>query len=75
VKDGHALQVLVTIGNRVGSRIEVVRGLVGDEQIIVSGKDLVSTGTPVEARPLDSVPFIPSDMKPIPSPAQAPAKG
>ena len=75
VKDGQALQVPVVIGDRVGSRIEIVKGLVGDEQIIVSGKDLVSTGTPVEARPLDSVPSIPADMKPIPAPAQAPAKG
>jgi membrane fusion protein (multidrug efflux system) len=75
VKDGQALQVPVVIGDRVGSRIEIVKGLVGDEQIIVSGKDLVSTGTPVEARRLDSVPSIPADMKPIPAPAQAPAKG
>jgi len=75
VKDGQALQVPVVIGDRVGSRIEIVKGLVGDEQIIVSGKDLVSTGTPVEARRLDSVPSIPADMKPIPAPAQTPAKG
>lgn len=70
VKDGQALQVPVEIGDRVGSRIEIVKGLTGHEQIIVSGKDLVSTGTPVEARPLDPLPASPADMK-LPSAAQS----
>lgn len=52
VKDGKALQVPVEVGDRVGSRIEITKGLIGDEQVIVSGKDLVSTGTPVDARSL-----------------------
>ena len=53
VKDGKALQVPVEVGERVQDRIEVTKGLNGDEQVIVSGKDLVTTGTPVEARPLN----------------------
>ena len=53
VKDGKALQVPVEVGDRVGNRIEITKGLTGEEQLIVSGKDLVSNGTPVEARPLD----------------------
>jgi membrane fusion protein (multidrug efflux system) len=52
VKDGKALHVPVEVGDRVGSRIEITKGLTGDEQIIVSGKDLVSNGTPVEVHPL-----------------------
>ena len=52
VKDGKALQIPVEVGNRVGNRIEITKGLTGEEQVIVSGKDLVSNGTPVEAHPL-----------------------
>ncbi|WP_447977881.1 efflux RND transporter periplasmic adaptor subunit [Candidatus Nitrospira bockiana] len=52
VKDGKAVQVPVEVGIRVGNQIEITRGLHGDEQVIVSGKDLVTTGTPVEVRPL-----------------------
>lgn len=51
VKDGKALQIPVEVGNRVGNSIEITKGLTGTEQIIVSGKDLVSTGTPVDAQP------------------------
>lgn len=52
VKEGKAVQVPVEVGMRVQDRIEVTKGLNGDEQVIVAGKDLVTTGTPVEARPL-----------------------
>jgi membrane fusion protein, multidrug efflux system len=52
VKDGKASQVMVEVGSRVENRIEVIKGLTGTEHIIVSGKDLVGNGTPVEARPL-----------------------
>lgn len=55
VKDGKALQIPVEVGDRVGNRIEITKGLIGDEQVIVSGKDLVSNGTPVEARQLEDV--------------------
>ncbi len=46
VKDGKAHQVPVELGARAENRVEVVKGLAGDEQVIVSGKDLVSEGAP-----------------------------
>ena len=52
VKDGIAHQVPVELGTRVENRVEVLRGLNGDEQLIVSGKDLVSEGAPVQVQPL-----------------------
>jgi membrane fusion protein (multidrug efflux system) len=65
VKDGKALQISVEVGERVGNRIEITKGLTGKEQVIVSGKDLVSSGTPVESRPLDTAP----DTSPAPPPS------
>jgi multidrug efflux pump subunit AcrA (membrane-fusion protein) len=53
VKDGTAFQTPVEVGDRVGNRIEITKGLTGEEQVIVSGKDLVSHGTPVEAHLLN----------------------
>ena len=53
VKDGKAVKVPVELGVRVDNRIEVIKGLAGDEQVIVSGKDLVTDGTAIEARPLE----------------------
>lgn len=54
VKDGKAHQVPVEVGARSeDNRIEVTKGLTGTEPVIVSGKDLVSEGTPVQTRPLD----------------------
>ncbi|MBA2486481.1 MAG: efflux RND transporter periplasmic adaptor subunit [Nitrospira sp.] len=52
VKDGKAHQVPVELGTRVENRVEVLKGLAGDEQLIVSGKDLVSEGAPVQVQPL-----------------------
>lgn len=52
VKDGKAHQVPVELGTRAENRVEVVKGLAGDEQLIVSGKDLVSEGVPVQVQPL-----------------------
>ncbi len=54
VRDGKAYQVPVEIGARVENRIEITKGLTGSEHVIVSGKDLVSNGTPVEAHPAAS---------------------
>ena len=54
VKDGKAHQVPVELGARAENRVEVVKGLTGDEQLIVSGKDLVSEGAPVQAQPMDA---------------------
>ena len=55
VQNGAAHQVPVEVGSRVENRIEVTKGLTGSEQVIVSGKDLVSEGTVVEAHPLNPV--------------------
>lgn len=55
VKDGKAHQVPVELGARAENRVEVVKGLAGDEQLIVSGKDLVSEGIPVQVQPLGDV--------------------
>jgi membrane fusion protein (multidrug efflux system) len=55
VKDGKAHQVPVELGSRVDNRVEVTKGLTGDEQVIVSGKDLVSDGMTVQAQPLNGV--------------------
>lgn len=52
VREGRARRVDVEIGARSGSRVEITRGLTGDERIIVAGKDLVHDGTPVETQPL-----------------------
>lgn len=52
VKEGKAHQVPVELGSRVDHRVEVTKGLTGDEQVIVSGKDLVSDGMSVQAHPL-----------------------
>jgi membrane fusion protein (multidrug efflux system) len=55
VRDGKAHQVPVELGARAENRVEVVKGLAGDEQLIVSGKDLVSEGIPVQVQPLGDV--------------------
>ncbi len=52
IQNGTAHRVPVEIGARAENRIEIVKGLAGTEQVIVSGKDLVSEGTVVEAHPL-----------------------
>jgi membrane fusion protein (multidrug efflux system) len=51
VRDGKAQRVHVKIGARDGNRVEITEGLTGDEQVIVSGKDLVHDGTPVQIQP------------------------
>ncbi len=53
VRDGKAYEVPVEIGSRTENRIEITKGLTGTEPVIVSGKDLVSDGTPVQAHPLE----------------------
>jgi RND family efflux transporter MFP subunit len=55
VKEGKAHQVPVELGSRVDHRVEVTKGLTGDEQVIVSGKDLVSDGMSVQAQPLEAL--------------------
>jgi membrane fusion protein (multidrug efflux system) len=53
VRDGKAERVPVEIGIRDENRVEITRGLDGSEQVIVSGKDLVHDGTPVQTQPLN----------------------
>lgn len=55
VMDGKAHQVPVEIGSRVETRIEITKGLAGTEHVILSGKDLVSDGTEVQAHPPEPV--------------------
>jgi membrane fusion protein (multidrug efflux system) len=52
VQGGKAHRVPVELGARNGNQIEVTKGLAGDEEVIVSGKDLVHEDTPVQAQPL-----------------------
>jgi len=55
VREGKAQRVPVKIGVRGENRVEITQGLDGSEQVIVSGKDLVHDGTPVETQPLEPV--------------------
>jgi membrane fusion protein (multidrug efflux system) len=49
VRDGKAARMPVEIGSRSENLIEITKGLTGTEQVIVSGKDLVSDGMAVKA--------------------------
>ncbi len=55
VKDGKAERVPVEIGVRDDNRVEITKGLTGGEQVIVSGKDLVHDGTPVQTQSLNPI--------------------
>ncbi|MGE0468648.1 MAG: hypothetical protein Nkreftii_003424 [Candidatus Nitrospira kreftii] len=55
VEEGKARRVDIEIGAQQGSYIEITKGLTGNEAVIVSGKDLVHEGTPVQTQPLDPV--------------------
>lgn len=54
VRDGKARRVEVEVGTRSDNRIEIIKGLTGDESVIVSGKDLVHDGRPVQTQPLNA---------------------
>lgn len=55
VREGKAQRVPVEIGVRDENRVEITKGLVGLEQVIISGKDLVHEGAPVQAQAADGV--------------------
>ena len=55
VRDGKARRVEVEVGARSRNCIEITKGLTGNESVIVSGKDLVHDGRPVQTQPLDAV--------------------
>lgn len=48
VEDGKARRVPVTTGYEDGESVEVLRGLAGDQQIIVQGAYAIPDGTPVQ---------------------------
>lgn len=52
VREGKAQRVDVAIGARNNNLVEILKGLSGDEQVVVSGKDLVQDGTSVQTQPL-----------------------
>lgn len=56
VVEGKAHRVPVQLGARDGTRVEITDGLSGDEQVVVSGKDLVHDGQPVQVQPLKQAP-------------------
>jgi membrane fusion protein, multidrug efflux system len=55
VREGKAERVPVEIGRRDENRVEIIQGLDGSEEVIVSGKDLVHDGTPVQTQPLQPI--------------------
>ena len=55
VREGKAQRVDVEIGARNNNLVEILKGLSGDEEVVVSGKDLVHDGTPVQTQPLLSL--------------------
>lgn len=52
IQEGTARRVDVELGVRSGNSVEITKGLTGHEQVIVSGKDVVHDGTPVQTQPL-----------------------
>lgn len=65
VRDGKARKVPIVLGVRNEQLVEVTQGLTGTEPVIVSGKDLVTDGAAVEARPVDA-PSVPATPSPTP---------
>ena len=55
VREGKAQRVPVEIGVRDENRVEITKGLVGLEQVIISGKDLVHDGAVVQTQAADSL--------------------
>ena len=55
VREGKAQRVDVETGARNNNLVEILKGLSGDEEVVVSGKDLVHDGTPVQTQPLLSL--------------------
>ncbi len=55
VREEKAQRVPVEIGVHDENRVEITKGLEGSEQVIVSGKDLVHDGSPVQTQPTNAV--------------------
>jgi multidrug efflux pump subunit AcrA (membrane-fusion protein) len=56
MQDGKARKVPVELGIRSNGLIEITKGLTGTDPVIVSGKDLVTDGLKVDAKPMDTTP-------------------
>jgi multidrug efflux pump subunit AcrA (membrane-fusion protein) len=65
VQNGKAHKVPIVMGVRSDLLVEVTQGLTGTEPVIVSGKDLVTDGAAVDARPIGA-PLAPAT--PVPTP-------
>lgn len=63
VREGKAQRVDIAIGVRNGNRVEITNGLTGNEEVIISGKDLVHDGTPVQTQPLPRPSGLHSEVK------------
>jgi membrane fusion protein (multidrug efflux system) len=74
VREGTAVRVPVEIGVRDENLVEITKGLNGSEEVIVSGKDLVHDGTPVQTQPLD-LKNIPAESPVQPPTVSTPLKG
>jgi RND family efflux transporter MFP subunit len=48
VQDGRARRVPITVGYDTGDEVEVLKGLRGQELVVVVGRDLISDGSPVQ---------------------------
>jgi RND family efflux transporter MFP subunit len=51
VKEGRARRQSVRLGVDMGDWLEIVAGLRGEDTVIVTGRDLVADGTPVQVSP------------------------
>lgn len=51
VVNGHVVMKQIFAGRDFGDRIEVLRGLTGDEQVIMNPLDSITTGDPVKVAP------------------------
>jgi hypothetical protein len=50
VKDGKAAEIGVELGDRDGDEVEVLKGLKGNESVVVSGTSKLATGVPVDVK-------------------------
>jgi len=66
VQDGKARKAPVTLGIQDRRMVEITEGLTGAEPVIVSGKDLVTDGAAVNAKPMDAPPQ--PVLAPVPAP-------
>jgi membrane fusion protein (multidrug efflux system) len=54
VQEGKARRVPVELGVQDNKLVEITKGLMGTEPVIVSGKDLVTDGAKVDPKPMDA---------------------